>query len=189
MSKFDDLIVKTIENNFNDSVVDIKYSMGNHNNSRYLVESGDVYFMDDNVIIDTNGKATVHLTDVFNYDCLNNIGDEIHKIYENFENENEMGAKEAIDEVWNKIKNAEDEIIVEAEDVIYETFEMMDYNLSLSMRLYRVKTMVNNVDVNYVEFYDFMKEVAPNVHYGCSYGDISISLVGFNRETLVDYIW
>lgn len=160
----------------------------NNEKSYFEIEEADIYFSDQDLECELSGTGYLHLrTALLNSEVLEEISSEALDIVDDFD-KGDVAANKKIDELWERIQEKEHELIDEVDEWVFGVLEMIDYN-DMPMSQYEVKVEINDSRVSTISMEELLNFVAPGARYYNTIGNVKPVLVGFEKETLVDYVW
>lgn len=166
-----------------------KYGFDLYNEDSYFeIEEANIYFSDQDLECELSGTGYLHLsTALSDSEVLKEISSEALAIVDDFD-KGDVAANKKIDELWARIQEKEGDLIDEIEEWVSGTLEMIDYN-DVPMSKYEVKVEINDSRVSTISMEELLNFVAPGTRYYNTIGSVKPVLVGFEKETLIDYIW
>lgn len=165
------------------------YGFDVYNDDSYFeIEEANIYFSDEDLECELSGTGYLHLeTALINSEIFEEIRSEKDDIYNDFD-EGSVEANKKVDELWARIQEKEGDLIDEIEEWVYDTLDMINYN-DLPMSQYEVKVEINDSRVSTISMEELLNFVAPGARYYNTIGSVKPVLVGFEKETLINYIW
>lgn len=159
-----------------------------NDNSYFEIEEANIYFSDQDLECELSGTGYLHLrTALSDSEVLEEISSEALAIVDDFD-KGDVAANKKIDELWARIQEKEGDLIDEIDEWVAGTLEMIDYN-DLPMSQYEVKVQINDSRVSTIPMEELLNFVAPGARYYNTIGSVKPVLVGFEKETLENYIW